>query len=634
MSLRLAALFSEHMVLQREKPLPIWGWGNAGETITVTCAGVETQGITDENGAWKVTFPALQAGGPFTMAISSASEKINICDVLIGDVWICSGQSNMEWPLQAADNGDEEVAAANHPTIRLFTVPQKSVAEPLPDVEASWLPCTPQNASSFSAVGYFFGREMNKELGVPIGLINTSWGGTIAEAWTSREALLAEKELAPLVELYESEVLPNYGELAAKYQHDLTYWETEVMPKDAGNSGLRDGWASVDFDSSAWPVMELPQLWQAAGLDFNGVVWFRHVVNLSADWRAGEITLAIGACDKGDDTYVNGIRVGGIAQADRADSWCVQREYTFPAELLHPGKNVIAVRVHSTIYGAGMTGPKQSMILKNAAGDKLQLAGNWQYQVEQQFPPAVAPPAMPQGPGNPNTPYALYSGMIAPLIPFAIAGAIWYQGESNADRAKEYQTLFPTMISDWRNRWGVGDFPFYFVQLANFNSGSDTPQTSNWAELREAQSMTLSLPNTGMAVTIDIGEGNDVHPRNKQEVGRRLALNALAQNYSCDIEYSGPRFSRLEVAGNKLRVIFDHIDKGLRTTDGEAVSGFALAGADGIFYVAEATIDNNSVLVSSSAVPLPLSVRYGWAGNPACNLYNSAGLPASPFRSK
>ena len=634
MALRLAAIFSEHMVLQREKPLPVWGWANAGETIEISCAGQKAQCVADENGSWSAILPAIPAGGPYSLTAHGANESIIFGDVLAGDVWVCSGQSNMEWPLQAANNSDEEVNAANHPTIRLFTVPQIAVAEPLSDVEATWLPCNPQNAATFSAVGYFFGREMNRELGVPVGLINSSWGGTVAEAWTSREALLAEKELAPIVEVFEREILPNHAELSAKYQQALHYWETEVMPQDTGNSGLLAGWAATDTDTIDWPVMELPQLWQSAGLNFNGVVWFRREVNLTQEWIDSDITLSIGACDKSDDTYVNGVRVGGVSLNDRADSWCVQREFVISPQLLLPGKNVIAVRVYSNIYGAGMTGPAQAMFLKNSAGAKIPLNGDWQYQVEQEFSPAEAPPIMPQGPGNPNTPYALYCGMIAPLLPFVISGAIWYQGESNADRALQYQTLFPTMIKDWRKRWGIGDFPFYFVQLANFNSGSDTPQDSMWAELREAQTMTLALPNTGMAVTIDIGEASDIHPRNKQEVGRRLALNALAQNYGRDVEHSGPSFDHIEISANKLRVFFNHTVEGMRTPNDDVVKGFALAGTDGKFFDAEAIIDNNSVLVSSSAVPAPVSVRYGWATNPICNLYNSVGLPASPFRSK
>ena len=634
MTLKVAAVFSNSMVLQRDVPLPIWGWADAGETIRVECAGQCVEATADARGAWSATLPCMSAGGPHELTAHGAHETISFSDVLVGDVWLCSGQSNMEWTVQASNKPEEEVPAANYPRMRLLTVPKLAVTEPLPDIDACWQACTPETVAQFSAVGYFFGRALHRQLDVPIGLINASWGGTVAEAWTSREALLAQEELAPLELDYERNVLSQHAKLYARYQQALRDWEEHDMPKDAGNSGGAQGWAALETDTSGWPEMEIPQLWQQAGLNFNGVVWFRKEVTLDAHWVDGDCTVGIGACDKGDISYVNGERVGGVSMADRPDSWCLQREYSLPAGLLRPGKNVIAVRVFSDLFGAGMTGPKNALFVKNGAGETIPLAGCWRYQVEQQFSPTPPAPAMPQGPGNPNSPYALFCGMIAPLIPFALCGAIWYQGESNADRAQQYRTLFPTMINDWRARWGGKAFSFYFVQLANFNAGSDTPERSPWAELREAQLLTLSLPHTGMAVTIDIGEGNDIHPRNKQDVGYRLALNALAQHYGHKVVYSGPMLRSVEHEGTAMRLQFDFADNGLTTPGGEAVAGFTIAGVDGCYADAQACIDGDSVLVSSPYVVQPCNVRYGWAANPCCNLYNAEGLPASPFRTQ
>jgi len=621
------------MVLQQGLPIPVWGWATAGETMTVELAGNRAQAVAGDDGAWKVSLPAMRAGGPVEMVVRGES-VITLTNVMIGEVWICSGQSNMEWPLAAVQNPEEEVAAANHPHIRLFTVPKLATLEAPANVDGAWAVCTPETASPFSAVGYFFGRHLQQQLDVPVGLINTSWGGTIAEAWTSRDSLLAEPSLRYLVENFEA-TLPQLDELVAQYQETLKAWEAQHVFTDPGNAGWAQGFADPETATADWDTMKLPQLWQSAGLNFNGAVWFRKEVDIPAAWAGKPLKLAIGACDKSDNTYFNNVEVGSLRFEDDVNAWCKPRIYAIPAELVQPGKNVIAVRVFSHMYGAGMTGPANIMRLSVAdePGLAISLSGEWQYQVERNFGVVEAyPPAPPQGAGNPNTPCVLYNGMIAPLLPYPIRGAIWYQGESNADRGYEYRTLFPTMIRDWRKAWGLGDFPFYFVQLANFMLEKDEPADSQWAELREAQTMTLSLPNTGMAVIIDIGEALDIHPKNKQDVGLRLALNALAKTYGQpDLPYSGPLFTAAEVEGSRIRVRFDHTTGGL-VCRGEQLTAFAIAGEDKQFVWANAVIDGDTVVVSSPDVPTPVAVRYGWAENPPCNLYNGAGLPASPFR--
>jgi len=634
MSLQLHALFTDHMVLQQDLPAPVWGWADAGATITVEFAGQTVQACAGDDGVWKATLPATRAGGPFELVVRCAQQTMVVRDVLVGEVWVCSGQSNMEWPTAAVEDADRELAAAQFSQIRLFTVPKSAVMERQSNVEGAWAVCTPETISPFSAVGYFFGRHLHQQLGVPIGLINTSWGGTLAEAWTSREKLLSEPSLSYIVEDFERN-LPRLAELTEKYQLELRAWEESHLVNDPGNAGWPQGWADPECDTAAWETMELPQTWQRAGLNYSGVLWFRKTVKIPTAWVGHALTLSIGACDKCDITYFNNVEVGSIGIEDRADAWCLPRVYSIPAELVQAGDNVIAVRVYSHMYAGGMTGPGEIMRLSVEGvpgSETIALDGIWQYQVECNFGLQLAwPPAPPQGPGNPNTPAVLFNGMIAPLTLFAIRGAIWYQGESNASRGYEYRTLFPTMITDWREQWGLGDFPFYFVQLANYMEAQTTPAESPWAELREAQLFTLQLRNTGMAVIIDIGEANDIHPKNKQDVGKRLALNALAQTYGQAISYSSPIYAAAKVEGTAMRVQFDYADGGL-VCHGTQLTGFAIAGEDKQFVWAQAIIEGDSVLVSNPAVSAPVAVRYGWAENPACNLYNGAGLPASPFR--
>lgn len=477
---RLANLFQDHMVLQQGQKVAVWGTAAPGERVTVSLAGKQASALAGEDGRWRVELGPLAAGGPFEMRVEGQN-ALTLQDVLVGEVWVCSGQSNMAWPVERAANPEQEISQANYPLIRFFTVRQKVAQEPQSEVEGTWEVCSPQTVGHFSAVGYFFARELHRTLGVPVGMINSSWGGTPAEAWTSRPALEADPALRPILENWER-VLANYPQALQRYQERLKQWGEEAA-------------------------------------------------KAKAEGRA--------------------------------------------------------------------------------------------------VPPRPQPPL---GPGHPWTPGGLFNGMIAPLTPFAIRGVIWYQGESNAGRAYQYRRLFPTLIQDWRRAWGRGDFPFLFVQLANFMKTLPEPSESAWAELREAQSMALSLPKTGMAVAIDIGEADDIHPKNKQEVGRRLALAALAIAYGKDVVYSGPLYESMSIEGNRIRLRFKHVDGGLVAKDGEGLKGFAIAGEDRKFVWAEARIEGDTVVVSSPQVPNPVAVRYAWADNPVCNLYNRAGLPASPFR--
>lgn len=635
MAVTVAALFSDGMVLQRELPIPVWGWAEAGQAVAVTLAGNTAQTVASADGTWRVTLPALPAGGPYEMTVSAGSETLRRGNILLGDVWICSGQSNMQMTVCQSNNAQAEMAAANYPQMRLFSVPMRAELEPLTDVDGAWQVCTPETVPNFSAVGYFFGRELHQQLGVPMGLINTSWGGTLCEAWTSCEALSAEPSLRYMPERLER-FLAHPDEVLVRYEEELAAWErSNNIPDDPGNQGYAQGWADPQTDTAAWAEMALPAFWQNAGHAYSGVFWFRREVEVPAAWAGRDLVLNLGPCDKNDITYFNNEQIGSLTMEERNDAWATPRVYTVPGRLVRAGRNTIAVRVFSNIYNGGMHGleSQYALSLPDAPESALPLAGAWRYQIEHNFglvQPAAAP-AQPPVSGNPNTPGVLYNAMIAPLVPYGIRGAIWYQGESNADRGEEYRTLFPTMIRDWRARWGEGDFPFYFVQLANFMHDAAEPGEYRWAELREAQTMTLSLPMTGMAVIMDIGDPDDIHPTNKQDVGKRLAYNALQQTYGMDVVPCGPLYRAMTSEGNAIRLQFDHVAGGLMAREG-GLRGFAIAGADRHFVWANAAIDGDTVVVSSPRVPAPVAVRYGWSNNPAITLYNSAGLPASPFR--
>jgi len=480
--IKLPAIIGDNMVLQQGGKVAIWGWADPDEEVMV---GVSWHSMkwaitADKDGKWSFQINAPEVGGPYEM-ILTGKNSITIKNILVGEVWVASGQSNMQWAVNQSANPEEEIAAANYPKIRLFYVTRKVAETPQSDCEGSWVECSPETVPGFSAVAYYFGRHLYKELDVPIGLIHTSWGGTPAEAWTRLEVLEANPDAAP--------ILKRYADAVAKYPQAMEEYEKKL-----------------------------------------------------AEWKEA-------------------------AEKAKAE---------------------------------GTNPPRR--------------------------------PGAPFGPGNPHSPAGLYNAMIAPLIPYGIQGAIWYQGESNAGRAYQYRTLFTDMIKNWRKDWGQEQFPFLFVQLANFMQTKPEPDESAWAELREAQIMTLSLPKTGMAVIIDIGEADDIHPKNKQDVGKRLALWALADTYGKELVYSGPIYKSMKVDGNSIVLSFDHVGGGLVSKGGEELKGFAIAGGDRKFVWADAKIDGDKVVVSSDEVTEPVAVRYAWADNPVCNLYNAEELPASPFR--
>ncbi len=637
--IRLASLFSDHAVLQCEKPLPVWGWCDPpGTHVVVQLAGHTVEAVSGPDGRFEATLPALPAGGPYELRVEGGGATCVARDVLLGEVWVCSGQSNMGMPVHSSQNADAEISAANYPSIRLFTVERMALPETQEDVTGRWAPCTPNSVRLFSAVGYFFGRDLQRTLGVPVGLIHSSWGATRIEAWMSRSALAADPELHDDLKAYE-QALANvdaafaYADWQARLPSDPVEREQRYMRIDPGNEGITLGWANPTCDETMWRTMNLPCHWQQYGHNFNGVFWFRREVDIPAAWAGRDLALHLGAIDKHDTTYFNGEQVGATSWETNAP-WAVPRCYTVPGRFVQRGRAVVAVRVFSYAWDGGIIGPASMMTLHpadDATAAPIALSGPWRYRIEHNFG-RIEPPQQPLGAGNPNSPHILYDSMIAPLLPYAVRGILWYQGESNTRAPWRYRTLLPRMINDWRQAWNQEDLWFLIVQLANFWPSSPTRVKNPWAHLREAQTMALALPYTGLAVAVDIGDELDIHPRNKQEVGRRLALCALAQTYGRPIDYSGPRYTSWRAQGAAAHILFEHTSNGLSTADGGPLRGFAIAGDDRIFHAAEATLAGNEVIVQSAAVTKPAAVRYAWADSPVCNLTNSAGLPAIPFR--
>ncbi|CAN5605662.1 sialate O-acetylesterase [soil metagenome] len=624
----LPSVFSDNMVLQQKTNAAIWGTTGVGKTVSII-TGWNNKKYTvtaNKDGAWKVKVLTPSFGGPYTISINDG-ELTTLKNVLIGEVWVCSGQSNMEMPLAGwgkIQDYEKEIAEANYPDIRLLQAEHITSNKPLDDATVTnggWTVCSPQYVAGFSSVAYFFAREIYRKTKIPVGLIHTSWGGTIAEAWTSGTTLKTMADFSDAVTTIEQ---AGAGDSKEAYDEKLKAWQKNVDVKDAGYSNGEPAWAINTPDTAGWQTMVLPTLWENASLpDFDGIVWFRKKIMVPASWAGADIQVTLGAIDDDDITWFNGEKIGATQGYNKP------RIYTIPGSLVKEGNNEITVRVFDGAGGGGMYDDAKLLSLTAAKGEQISLAGPWMYKVGLNLKDMPARPAEINGP---NRPTVLYNAMIHPFIQYSIRGAIWYQGESNADRAFQYRSLFPAMIKDWRQHWNEGDFPFYFVQLANFMKAADKPGESAWAELREAQLKTLSLPNMGMASAIDIGNAEDIHPKNKQEVGRRLALIALAKTYGQKISYSGPLYQSYKVEQNKIRLTFTNVDAGLKTKNDDSLAGFEIAGADKKFYWATATIAGNQVIVSSPDVANPVSVRYAWANNPAVNLYNGAGLPASPFR--
>jgi len=634
---RLPRLISNGMVLQRDQKINVWGWASPGEKVSINFNNKKLSAITGEDGKWRMAFPAMKAGGPYTMQID-ASNHISIKNILLGDVWVCSGQSNMELPMARVKVKYEKVVAESaNPNIRQFNVSMrysfKSRQEDL--ASGTWIEATPQSVLEFSAVAYFFAKELYQKYKVPIGLIKSAVGGSPAEAWLSEDALKSYPKYLELTSKYKDSLLVE--SIKKSDAEIVNTWNNNIDKQDKGLNEEKK-WFAPDYDASEWKTTTVPGYWDEAQLfsfnqaeqhstspvgspmkNTNGAIWFRKEINVPASMAGKPALLVLGTIVDRDIVYVNGTFAGTTGYQ------YPPRRYALPAGLLKEGKNVIVVRVISNSGRGGFVKDKEYAL---KAGDQIiDLKGDWQYKLGYASAPT---------PGGGTTfqyqPAGLFNGMISPLLNYSIKGVIWYQGESNTGRPKEYQGLFSDVIKDWRSNWKQGDFPFLYVQLANFMNAKNEPSESNWAETREAQRKTLNLRNTAMAVITDVGEWNDIHPLDKETVGRRLALAAQKVAYGDKkVVYSGPLYQSFKIEGNKIILNFSNTGSGLAAKNGE-LKGFAIAGPDKKFVWAAAKIEGNKVVVWNDAVQNPVAVRYAWADNPdKANLYNKEGLPASPF---
>jgi sialate O-acetylesterase len=617
----LPKIFSSNMVLQQGIEIPVWGWAESGERIRVSFNNETVRIRADNEGNWMVNLPVQEYGGPYTLTINGQN-TIEFTNVMVGEVWIASGQSNMEWRVDQSNNADKEIAAASYPSIRLFTVPKAVAQFPQDDISGGeWVECSPETIGAFSAVAYFFGRNLHEELHVPIGLIHSSWGGTVAETWISGNTINNDPDFKnQLTELQQMD-LDQYRQ--AKLEQIREILGGEVPTEDKGMVDGKPVWSGLDYNDSNWRSIKTPMYWENQGyIDIDGIGWYRKEITLNEEQTNSNLTLHLGKIDDSDITFFNGIEIGRTE-----NMYDEERIYSIDKKYLKPGNNMIVVRVHDTGGNGGIWGDPENQFLA-IGNEKKDISGDWKFRISKAEVGAV-------NVGPNSYPTLLFNAMINPLVPFGIKGAIWYQGESNAGRAKQYQRIFPSLINDWRNHWQQGDFPFLFVSLANYMQPLEKPAESSWAELREAQTMTLSLPNTGMALAIDIGEADDIHPKNKQDVGKRLALDAFKIAYSRDVVNSGPMYKSVDFRNGKAFVTFSEIGSGLKIKDKYGyLKGFSIAGPDKKFHWAKAELINeNTVAVYSDEVLNPAAVRYGWADNPNdVNLYNQEGLPANPFR--
>ncbi len=617
---KLPVLISDGMVLQRDADIKIWGWADANEKIAINFNGKTYETAAGADGEWAVMLSDLKAGGPYGMDIN-ASNHITLTNILIGDVWVCSGQSNMELPMNRVKTRYPDVIAnADNPNIRQFVVPHiYDFKEPKDDLKSGkWVSANPKSVLEFTAVGYFFAKELYEKYRVPIGLINASLGGSPAQAWLSEDALKAFPEYMETAKKFKDS---NYiGQITEKEKAVSDAWYARIQQLDKGLEKGQTQWFDMNYDASQWPTMNVPGYWADGSMgNVNGVVWFRKEIDVPVSMTGQPAKLLLGRIVDGDFTYVNGKQVGSVSYQ------YPPRIYDVPSGLLKEGKNIIVVRVINNSGRGGFVSDKPYQL--SAGGKTIDLKGKWQCKLGATMSP------LPGKAFIEWQPEGLYNGMIAPLLNYKIKGVIWYQGESNTSKPREYQKLLTSLIADWRAKWNQGYFPFLYVQLANFMETKKQPSESGWAELREEQLKTLAVPNTAMAVTIDLGEWNDIHPLNKQDVGRRLALAAQKVAYGDEqVVYSGPIYQSMKIEGNKIVLSFTNTGGGLIAKGGVELKYFAIAGADKKFIWAKAKIEYNKVLVWNDQLANPVAVRYAWADNPeGANLYNKEGLPASPF---
>lgn len=608
---QLAHIFSDYMVLQRDVEIPVWGWAKTNAKITVQFHQQTKETTADKSGKWMVRLEMENAGGPYVLKVKG-DKSVEIKNILIGDVWICSGQSNMEWTVGQSDHAEEEIKKAHFSQIRHIKIPKEINSLPNQDIKkVAWEVCNPETVANFTAIGYYYAKEISNKQNVPIGIINSSWGGTNIETWISRESFEMDEAFRNMIFSLPKTSLQSL--LESKIE--ATKIRIESIQKAKLSPEKVPFYKEMNFNDQSWLEIQQPRVWEEQQFsNLDGIVWLRKHFNLTE--ISTDAILEIPAIDDHDITYINGIKIG------ETKGWNIKRKYHIPKEILKIGNNVIAIRVEDTGGGGGIYGNPAELKFKWDASE-ISLNGNWKIQVE----------SINNNINENDFPSLCYNAMIDPLIPFAFKGVLWYQGESNESRAFQYRKTFPMLIQDWRKKWGV-NFPFYYVQLATFKTTGNSNEGCAWAELREAQTKTLSLQNTGMVVTTDIGNPNDIHPTNKQTVATRLAAIALNNVYNHNMVCSGPVFQSFEIKGDQLILTFDSIGKGLSTPNEYGfVYGFEIAGIDKVFYSVKGYIKDNKVIINCDKVAQPIAIRFGWIGDASeCNLFNVEGFPAVPFR--
>jgi len=617
---RLPRLVSDSMVLQRDRPVVIWGWASPREEVVILFNNKQYKTIANTEGKWIQTLSPVKAGGPYKMKIT-ASNEIMLKGILAGDVWLCSGQSNMEMIMdRIKDKYPAEIAGSDNSYIRQFGISAKKYSfSPQDDVQGQWVSANPQTVLKFTAAGYFFARNLYEKYKVPVGLINSSWGGTPAEAWISEEGLHHFPDYASTSNAYKDTQLVR--SVLQRNKESSDNWFRQVRSTDKGLINGDETWSRINADSS-WKEISVPGYWEDQGATgVHGAVWFKKEIDLSVTDTGGDALLELGSINDIDTTYFNGVQVG------TNQSSYLARQYRIPAAILKTGKNIITVRIVSKAGKGGFVPGKTYRF--QAAGRTISLSGNWKYKVGTSLPVIPAATILWYQPAS------MFNGMIAPLIPYTLKGMLWYQGEANTARPLQYRTLLTDLIIDWRAKWQQGDLPFLIVQLPNYMQPRKDPGESYWALLRESQAkVAATLPSCGLVVTIDAGEANDIHPSDKKTVGERLALMAEKIAYGKKrLVSSGPVYKSMKVRQGKIILSFDEAGGDLNAKGVDTLRQFAIAGEDRKFKWAHARIEGNTIVAWREDIPVPVAVRYAWADDPeGCNLYNKEGLPAAPFR--
>ncbi|MDD5185809.1 MAG: sialate O-acetylesterase [Paludibacter sp.] len=615
--LSIPKVFSSHMVLQRDIEIPVWGNAPAGTEITAQFANTVTKGVAGENGKWILHLPMFKAGGPYKLVVfqtEKPEQRIEFDDVLVGDVWLASGQSNMEFQLQQSKDAKTEIKEADYPNIRFFFVEHNKSVKPEADISGgSWQVCDSVSVKTTSAVAYYFARKIYRDIHVPVGILQSTWGGSPVEAWTSKEMLLSSP-ISKNIVIANDTVNPN--DFVKDSLNLIRFWDIVYHPKNKTDKII----SQPSYDDSKWKEVIMPTVLKTSGIPYyEGMVWLRKSIEIPDNFSAKDVKLNLGHPEMNYSVYLNGNEICKTV-------WNANPShiYAIPARFIHKGKNLLSVRMAYLWGGGGFNPPAEEMYISDG-NTKISLSGKWKYRKDVE-------PSIPKIRNYQYYPTFLYNAMIHPILPYGLKGILWYQGEANDTLAYNYRTLFPLMITDWRIRWKQGYLPFLYVQLPNYKKRQAEPMESEWAELREAQAMALVQPNTGMVCTIDLREAESIHPTNKQDVGYRLALQAEKMVYGKQATVSGPMFSSFKIEGNAIRISFSDIGSGLKTTDQLPPREFTIAGADHQFYHANAQIQKNEIIVSSDQVAKPVAVRYAWSDNPDCNLINVEGFPAVPFR--